>query len=109
MQRSALILNRTRLSKRSRAHAYSSRLVTVPAGCNFHTKVQLKGSKQGVVRGFYDSLVQRFNSSGRHAPKQAVIWGFGGRVGVRLEIKEEGSVSASSDQDHSTQHPEDYN
>ena len=72
MQRSALIPNRTRLSKRSRAHAYTSRLVTVPAGYNFHTKVQLKGSKQGVVRGFCDSLVQRFNSSDINGPEQAV-------------------------------------
>ena len=32
---------------------------------------------------------------------------FGGRAGVRLGIKEEGSVSNSSDQDHLTQHPED--
>ena len=72
MQHSALMPNRTRLSKRSRDHAYISRLVTVPAGYNFHTKVQLKGSKQGVIRGFYDSLVQRFNSRDRNGPKQAV-------------------------------------
>ena len=68
MQRSALIPNRTRLSRRSR----TSRLVTVPAGYNFHIKVQLEGSKQGVVRGFYDSLVQRFNLSDINGPKQAV-------------------------------------
>ena len=47
--------------------------VTVPAGYNyFHINIQLKGSKQGVVRGFYDSLVQRFNSSDINGPKQAV-------------------------------------
>ena len=72
MQRSALFPNRTRLSKRSRAHAYTSRRITVPAGYNFHINVQLKGSKQGVVRGFYDSLVERFNSSDINGPKQAV-------------------------------------
>ena len=32
---------------------------------------------------------------------------FGGSAGVRLGIKEESSVSNSSNQDHSTQHPED--
>ena len=72
MQRSALIPNRTRLSERSHAQAYTSRLVTVPAEYNFPSKIQLKGSKQGVVRGFYDSLVQRFNSSDINGPKQAV-------------------------------------
>ena len=72
MQRSAPIHNRTRLSKRSRALAYTSHLVIVPAGYNFHIKVQLKGSKRGVVRGFYDSLVQMFNSSDINGPKQAV-------------------------------------
>ena len=34
---------------------------------------------------------------------------FGGSGRVRLGIKEEWSVSASSDEDHSTQHLEDYN
>ena len=32
---------------------------------------------------------------------------FGGSARVRLGIKEEGTVSASSDQDHSIQHPKD--
>ena len=45
MHRSALIPSGTWLSKRSRAHAYTSRLANVPAGYNFHTMVQLKGSK----------------------------------------------------------------
>ena len=71
MKRPALIPNRTRLTNRSRANAYTSHLVTVPAGYNFHTKVQFKGSKQGVVRGFCDSLVKRCNSSDRNGPKQA--------------------------------------
>ena len=34
MQRSSFIPNRTWLNKRSRAPAYTSHLVTVPAGCN---------------------------------------------------------------------------
>ena len=72
MQRSALIPNRTWFSKRSCAHAHTSRLVTMPAGYKFQIKVQLKGSKEGVVRGFYDSLVQRFNSSDINGSKQAV-------------------------------------
>ena len=71
-QCSDLITNRTRLNKRSRAHAYTSRLVTVAAGYNFHIKVQLKGSKQGVIRGFYNSLVRRFNSRDINGPNQAV-------------------------------------
>ena len=65
MQRSALISNRTRLSERSRA-------------CRVHFSHQDStqrfkvGSRKTLLRGFYDSLVQRFNSSDINGPKQAV-------------------------------------
>ena len=51
MLRSALsIPNRTWLSKRSRTRSYTSRLVNVPAGYDFHTKIQLKVSNVQLER-----------------------------------------------------------
>ena len=51
MQRSALsIPNRTWLRKGSRTHSYTSRLVNVPAGYDFHAKVQVEVSNVQLER-----------------------------------------------------------
>ena len=104
MHRSGLIPNQTRVSKRSRAHAYTSRLVSVPADYNFHTKVQLKGSK---VRLAWKERCKSCSLQARwpvdwctHDRLRTFVW-----FGIRAER----CIAASSDQNQSTQHPKDYN
>ena len=111
MQRSAFIPNRTWLNKRSRAPAYTSHLVTMPAGDNIHTKAQLKGST--LVTETRPNILQtcfKFLAC-RHGDQ---VTGYAGARDrwlnhVRLGIRAERCIAAFSDQNQSTQHPKDYN